>query len=224
MNEKITLITYATADFMEKATRLIASCPPGIYRSLVFGPSHLSSSFYFANKEILDQKRGAGYWIWKPYIIMTALSEMNDGDILFYMDAGDGFIMPEATGIRDGILEIMKDKDIALTTGGFPNKDWCKRDCFVLMGCDTPEYHDHIQLEAGLCLFRKSQRAFDFLAEWMRYCCDKRIVTDDPNTCGLDNFPSFKEHRWDQAILCNLAIKQKVHIGNGIRKYAKCNV
>ena len=32
--------------------------------------------------------KGYAYWSWKPYIIKQTLEEMNDGDILLYMDAG----------------------------------------------------------------------------------------------------------------------------------------
>ena len=32
--------------------------------------------------------KGYAYWSWKPYIIKQTLEEMNDDDILLYMDAG----------------------------------------------------------------------------------------------------------------------------------------
>ena len=33
----------------------------------------LNSDFYLQNKRILDQPRGAGFWSWKPYIILQTL-------------------------------------------------------------------------------------------------------------------------------------------------------
>ena len=30
---------------------------------------HIDQKFYEENKRILDQNRGEGYWLWKPYII-----------------------------------------------------------------------------------------------------------------------------------------------------------
>ena len=32
--------------------------------------------------------RGFGYWIWKPQVILQTLSQMRDGDVLLYADAG----------------------------------------------------------------------------------------------------------------------------------------
>lgn len=38
--------------------------------------------------EAFSTPRGGGYWLWKPLIIGEELKKMNDGDILFYTDAG----------------------------------------------------------------------------------------------------------------------------------------
>ena len=37
---------------------------------------------------IEQNKRGYGYWIWKPYLIKKMMAQMNDGDKLIYLDAG----------------------------------------------------------------------------------------------------------------------------------------
>ena len=41
---------------------------------------------------------------------------------------------------------------------------------------------------------------------------------------SLVNFPSFQEHRWDQSILTNLAIKHGLSVApQDIRSYIECN-
>ena len=37
---------------------------------------------------ITNNKRGYGYWIWKPYLIKKTMDNMKDGDILLYLDCG----------------------------------------------------------------------------------------------------------------------------------------
>lgn len=37
---------------------------------------------------IEKNKRGYGYWIWKPYLIKKSMDSMKDGDILLYADCG----------------------------------------------------------------------------------------------------------------------------------------
>jgi len=37
---------------------------------------------------VKNNPKGHGYWIWKSYLTLKTLHEMNDGDILVYADAG----------------------------------------------------------------------------------------------------------------------------------------
>ncbi len=39
------------------------------------------------------------------------------------------------------------------------------------------------------------------VAEWLESCRDRRVLTDEPNTCGLPNLPGFVDHRHDQSVL-----------------------
>lgn len=39
-----------------------------------------------------EHARGAGYWLWKPLLIWQELLAANDGDIIGYMDAGEGLL------------------------------------------------------------------------------------------------------------------------------------
>ena len=54
-----------------------------------YGPNDIDKDFKQRNKDILSQKRGNGYWLWKPYFILKTLREkLNEGDYLIYTDAG----------------------------------------------------------------------------------------------------------------------------------------
>ena len=57
-----------------------------------FSPSDIEDSFLEKNKNIFSYERGHGLWIWKPYFILKALQEINEGDYLFYCDAGTFFV------------------------------------------------------------------------------------------------------------------------------------
>ncbi len=45
---------------------------------------------------ILNQPRGAGYWLWKPAIIRDALACAAEDDLVLYMDAGIKFVADPA--------------------------------------------------------------------------------------------------------------------------------
>ena len=63
--------------------------------AIPFLPYDLDKRFVERNKNILNKKRGAGYWLWKPYVILKALLENADwGDLIIYIDAGVQIIRP----------------------------------------------------------------------------------------------------------------------------------
>jgi len=162
----------------------------------------IDNDFYQKNKDILDQKRGVGYWLWKPYFILKTLNMMNEGDVLMYLDAGVIFL----SNIYPYIDKMVKnDKDIILFKNGHTNRIYNKKDAFMLMGVDE-KYQDYPQMAGGLMIIRNTKRARDFIQKWMTYCQDKRILTDQKSING--EFSDFKDHRHDQAVLSLLYYKE----------------
>ena len=122
------------------------------------------------------------------------------------------------------VEEVIEEDSCLLMVGNSINKDWTRRDCFVFMNCDEEDYWDSNQLEAGISFWRVCDESKKIISEWLEYACDRRIISDDDNVGGKDNFPSFQEHRWDQSILTNLAIKHGLSVApQDIRSYIECN-
>ena len=179
------------------------------------------TDFYEENKGIFEEAVGKGYFLWKPYILLDTMNKLDDGDIIMYCDTNDMFHpqLPQA------VEQLMGDDECLLLLGGFPNRDWTKRDCFVYMDCDNEDYWDVTQLEAGVCFWKVCDKSKQALQEWLEYCTDRRILTDDDNVSGKENFETFQEHRRDQSILTNLAVKHELSVvGPEIRGYLECNV
>jgi hypothetical protein len=168
----------------------------------------------FPGKALLAHRRGIGYWSWKPHIILDALSRAGEGGVVVYYDAGryrGGFTirrsvasLVEFADRHDGMLP-----GVAVPHHG-PNSRWTRRDCFVLMDCDSSPYWMTPQVGATFSVWIKSRAAIDFVEEWRAYCSDPRVVGDGPNTCGLPNLPDFLDHRHDQSVLTNLVVKHDV--------------
>ena len=176
--------------------------------------------FFEYNKSILEEEVGLGYFLWKPYVILDAMNKMDDGDLLFYSDVGDMFHPDLVPYVED----VMGEDNSLFIVGGFKNKDWTRRDCFVYMDCDDEDYWETDQLEGGISFWRVCDKSKEIVSEWLKYCSDRRIISDDENVCGEDNFPSFKAHRWDQSVLTNLAVKNELSVaGQEIRNFIECN-
>jgi len=163
-----------------------------------------NTEFWSKNQYILSRPRGAGYWIWKPYIILHTLESLEDGDIVMYSDAA-----VEIIDDLSPLFSLAEDKDRVVfeIAGGHNNRTWTKRDCFVLLNCDEEKYWNDLQLTATFSLWKKTDGNIAFLKEYLRYLRDPRIVTDDPNMCGKPNFLEFKDHRHDQSVLSILTRK-----------------
>ena len=71
-----------------------------------YSPEDIDREFYVKHKNILDQKRGCGFWLWKPYLINRTLQKLSYGDYLFYSDAGALFLK----GVGNLIFELDKYK------------------------------------------------------------------------------------------------------------------
>ncbi|GAA0559453.1 hypothetical protein [Chitinophaga japonensis] len=206
---KVVLTNLSDYRFREARTRLNNSA-----RQL--GIAHINSydfedikqtPFYEENREILDIPTGSGCWLWKPYIILETMRQVEEGDIVVYSDAGIELI----DSIEPLVRICKKEQPVLLfANGNLPNSMWTKRDCFILMGCDHKKYWRGTQCDGAFALFRKCAQSIAFLQEWLEYGKDKRIITDIPNTLGKKNLPDFIAHRRDQSILSLLAARHHI--------------
>ena len=99
------------------------------------------TSFYKENRSVLNQKQGAGYWLWRPYVILNELKKLKDGDFLIYSDANVFALSPMTR-----LYELCAENDGILLFANVPQtiECWCKRDALVLMRADRPAiYKDY---------------------------------------------------------------------------------
>ena len=93
-------------------------------------------------------------------------------------------------------------------------KFWTKRDAFILLGADMPFFTETPQYMAGIQIYKKSKFTEYFLEEVLYYSQDKRIITDEPNTLGFNNYKGFKENRHDQTVF-SIMIKKYGQVYSG---------
>ena len=111
-----------------------------------YAPSDLDKAFRDANKDILSQQRGNGYWLWKPYIILNALGKISKGDYLVYLDSGAFYI----NSIKILTDQMERDGQYIMSFElPFKEKRFTKRDVFVCMGCDNEDYTETNQRMIG---------------------------------------------------------------------------
>ena len=200
-------ITFATAEFSQAAHLLAKSARRfGLTTEVYSRSSPVVAALAGQHPDIMGRRRGAGYWLWKPAIILDALSRCVDGDLILYTDA-------DLTIIQDPepLFALTNRNPIVLfehlPRGVFPNGDWTKRDCFVLLDADEPLFWTIPNLMGHIHLYRASDEARRFAQEFLDAASDPRVLTDDPNVMGKPNLPGFSEHRHEQSVMTVIAQK-----------------
>jgi hypothetical protein len=198
-----------TAKFFGKADRVFQ-----------YGPNDIDELFYTKYKTILNNSRGAGLWMWKPYIIIKTLEKIEYGDYLMYMDAGAYYIR-SLKHLKEQLEH--DEKDILLSSILLPNAHWCKRDAFIIMDCDTKEAREMHQVEATYIFLKKTDHSMKFIKNWLEWMTNEHLVDDSDNILGEPNYPGFRENRHDQTVLSLLAYKEDVEPYRGISDSSELN-
>jgi hypothetical protein len=162
--------------------------------------------------DIIKETRGYGYWQWKPLILLDAMKQVEYGDIVAYIDSGNSIVSNlqpvfDICDVQEIVLFDNRDGNFQQTT--HKNREWTKRDTFVLMDCDSEKYYNASQVDASYQLYKKTDRTIAFLEEYNHYCSNENIISDLPNITK-ENLPEYKDHRHDQSILSLMAVKYDI--------------
>ena len=172
----------------------------GVDKVIEYTPEMISD-FISKHKDIFNIEKGAGLWLWKPYIALKTLEDIGDGDYMFYADAGSFYI----DKVQKLINVMERDKiDIMLFELPLLARQFTKKETFVLM-----DYHnyEHNQILATCFLMKKTAKSLKFTEEWLNYCSDLRILSPDHFCPEIKEFEDYIDHREDQSVLDIVARK-----------------
>ena len=174
--------------------------------AVAFDMCSVKPRFRQAHRDILFRRKGSGYWLWKPHIILkTLVEDMSFGDVVMYEDAGS-YLQKDA----GPLLKLAKEspEGIVVFSLHLLEKYYTKGDTFLVMQMNNPEFIQvAYQTLASFVVLRKDCKTLQFVMEWLAYSSDARCVTDDANVLGRPNHKYFIGHRHDQSVLSLLSKK-----------------
>lgn len=189
------------------------------------------TDFYHRHRSYLDRPYHLNGFVFKPYLTLQTLREINDGDILIYYDSGEGSHVFDAS-VEPLVRMCVANGGTLIHQWGETNQKWTKRDCFFFMGLDSPACHKAIAMQATWFVLEKNPFTLRLAEEYLRHTLDERIASyENRRVCGLRDLPGFVENRGDQSVLSLLAHKYGIRtfrgaggrdnrvIGNFIRWY-----
>lgn len=200
---KAFFVTYGSGKYLPSMARLVQEAKDSGEFDVVHGytPGDIDGAFARANARVLEQERGDGFWLWKPYFVRRVMrEEMQAGDVLFYADAGCEF-----KGSPRPYLDLARRYGFLGFRLSFVVKHWTKGDVFRALDMDMGTFGDERQMVGGIFAMMKTPSMTRFLDEWLHFARQPQLVDDSPSVAP--NAPGFVEHRHDQAIFTLLVYK-----------------
>jgi len=160
---------------------------------------------------IENNKRGYGYWLWKPYLIKKTMEQCANGDMILYCDSGCE-IDPNKADLFHPFFEIAKeDKILATKAHCCIERHWNKMDLLIELGLQHNSahlFHYDEQRQAGVSLFYVCNETRDLMNKWFTIASDHHLIDDSPSI--VPNYHDFIEHRHDQSIFSLLTKQQSI--------------
>jgi hypothetical protein len=157
--------------------------------------------------------RGYGLWVWKPWIIWQVLNNAQEGDVVFYLDAGCTVHTSAASISRyHDYLTYIKQQGMLHFHQKYLLRSWSKRAVLEHFNIDVSEL-DTGQTLGGIQGYLVNESSRHFVKAWLLACTldNGRLLQDVENNALEDS--QFIEHRHDQSVLsCLIKQQNKVTI------------
>lgn len=163
------------------------------YTEATFKSAH--PDFYLLHRDFITaNRRGWGYWIWKPLIILNALQGLAEGDLLLYADAGCEF---GEIGAAGDVLKYTEEKGICFTNVFHDHPSYTKRLVLDQFLAIQSKFSCKMIQATCLCL-RKSKESEALVAAWLGFLTSSNYMNVNDVMAG-DEDAAFIEHRHDQS-------------------------
>lgn len=172
---------------------------------LIYTPENLEVFSSLHSKFREENKRGGGYWLWKPYAIQKTLKKIEENSILVYMDAGSSINSEGINNVKKIMKKMLNSSFDAyvfqLQCSKCTDTCYTKMDTAIALGYakDSKELSDQ-QIHATYFILKKTESAEKLIADWIKYATAEnyRYLTDLPSK--KSNHECFIDHRHDQSI------------------------
>jgi len=226
-NKKIILFAFASNDLKLSSKRLNFQAAKSNYydQIRILSPRDFDEKMKKMFFEMKSKKRGYGYWFWKPMFLQRIMADINDGDIVHYVDIGchiqnknsrfneylnllyelNQWILPFQYHLNDTNFS----NDIE-----FQNREefkYTKSDLLIHFNFLNNKFITHSpQYWAGSFFLVKSAETENFLNEWINIFENKFNLVDD-TISKIKNFEGFIENRHDQSVFSLLCKKYNLN-------------
>ena len=218
-DKKIVLFAFASLDLKRSVKRLEEQAlNSNFYDSIkIITPNNFNQETKIKATNLLKngKKRGYGYWFWKPFFLSKIMKEINDGDIIHYIDIGCHIKKTGSNRFYE-YLNLLTETNKWLVAFQyhtnnikflnqikFPKREefkYTKSDLFEYFNCiEKKEITHSPQFWSGSFFIKKNDDAEIFIQKWNKVFEERFDLIDDTPS-NIKNFPGFIENRHDQSV------------------------
>ena len=151
-------------------------------------------------------QRGFGYYFWKPMILLMTLQQMQQGDLLLYVDAGCHVRKEGMVRLKE-YINLTHQHDLLTFSIDHPEYKWTKSDLLQRFS-EVDPYSK--QVISGIHMWKKNDQTVMLAKSWFDLMqCYQNI--DDSKSLYHPEHPKFQEHRHDQS--CFSLLVKSLQIG-----------
>jgi len=199
-------VAYGDAAFSAAKTRIAneAKATGEFDEVIAYGPEDVSPDV--RQGPLWNEKRGGGYWTWKPDIILQTLNRASDGDIVAYVDSGC-----EVIGGREWkeYWRILQSKELIVQGIYQVNRNWTRQSVIKHFEDVPPVWLNRCQFLCTVLFFRKTPRTVDLVSEWRQLMLDHPEMVGDVSASERGKEPDcLIENRHDQTVLSALVYRR----------------
>jgi len=202
----VVFITFGSSNrFKNSLSRIYREAHAmGVFRKvLIYNETDLDASFLEKHKAwmnaphktgITHSTNGFGFFVWKPQVLVQALRECEDNEILVYADCGCTLNVEGIPKLKEYIRDA---QETGLVSFQLPHleKTWTKGHVLDLF---PVEHRETGQFLSGIFLLKKTPAIVSLLESWKLLCEDYSNIDNTPSKSPNDS--TFREHRHDQSV------------------------
>lgn len=157
--------------------------------------------------------KGLGFWIWKPAILFYLVEQLDEGDVVLFLDAGcqlnstsksrQRFDEYLNSSIANGLL-VMQLADSSFNFSNLTDAAWTKQSVLDYLDPHSILRNSN-QIQSGIIFATKSATSQRVVSKWLE-CCTKTGYPYllDPGQ-NESQSKEFEQHRWEQSIFSLIA-------------------
>ena len=205
-------ISFGNGIFQSQLDRICNEAKEtGWFDGVIASTPFTIKDFIDKHKDFINNNpRGFGYWIWKPYILLNQLMYMDNGDYLFYTDAGSR-ILPHRKDKLSEYLHKLNHQPILINGegnaeggggGGYTQQKFVKLSLLKEFNLENnKEFLNSSHSESGMIAIHKCKESIDIIKLWLELITKNNYLLTNDDLGNDKQLDGFIEHRHDQSIL-----------------------